>query len=148
MDIVCVHTFSFYFLTLDNYLIKKKVSHTPCKSAALRLGELRGTVSLTHTRTHTHRRFAVQFKWRSKTVYLITIHQTDICLLQEWTMWHKWVWSLSLKKQAERGKRDLLLLSIWSIQTLLEPQKDKRFAEKCTIHNLYSNYRQSTIGAD
>ncbi len=42
----------FYFLTLKNYLIKKKkVSHTPCKSAVLRLGELRGIL---HTHTHTH----------------------------------------------------------------------------------------------
>ncbi len=52
---MCTHT-----LTLDNYLIKKKkkknVSHTPGKSAVLRLGELRG---ITHT--HTHKTLCVQF---------------------------------------------------------------------------------------
>ncbi len=51
---MCTHTLYLllFFVTLDNYLIKikKKVSHTPGKSAALRLGELRG---ITHTHTHT-----------------------------------------------------------------------------------------------
>ncbi len=33
-------------------------------------------------------------------------HQTDISLLQEWTMWHKWVWSSVFKKNRANGKRE------------------------------------------
>ncbi len=41
--------------------------------------------------------------------------------------------NFGLKKQQVERESDLLQLSIWSIQTLWEPQKDKRFAKK--MHN-------------
>ncbi len=44
---------------------------------------------------------------------------------------------LSVLKTPEQTERESVLqLSIWSIQTVLEPQKDKRLAEKYPIHKL------------
>ncbi len=43
------------------------------------------------------------------------------------------------KKKTEQAERESVIYYsslYWSIQTVLEPQKDKRFAEKCTIHKL------------
>ncbi len=55
---------------------------------------------------------------RSKTVYLIT--KQDISLLQEWTMWHKWVWSSVFKKKPEQNERE----SVICISALYMKHKD------------------------
>ncbi len=114
IDILCVllHFICCYFRTLHYYLIKilKKCKwHTVQKRSA---------ASWRSHRYHTHWTRHVQFKQRSKTVYLN--HQTDISLLQEWTMWHKWVWSSLFKKNRANGKRkrDLYYSSLYEAYRL------------------------------
>ncbi len=138
IDIVCVlsHFICCYFRTLHYYLIKK---YKKCKWHTV---QKRSAASRRSHWYHTHTPDASRSIQATVQNGLFN-HQTDISLLQEWTMWHKWVWSLVFKKNRANGKRkrDLLQLSIWSIQTVLESQKDKRFAEKCTIHNLSSRVK-------
>ncbi len=114
IDIVCVlsHFICCYFRTLHYYLIKYKInaSDTLCKSEALCLGEVTG---ITHT------------PYASRSIQAtvqngLFNHQTDISLLQEWTMWHKWVWSSVFKKNRANGKRkcDLYYSSLYEAYRL------------------------------
>ncbi len=54
-------------------------------------------------------------------------HQTDISLLQEWTMWHKWVWSSVFKKTEQTERESVICITALSGPSLADAGPGARY---------------------